>query len=194
MTIRSFFCSVTLLVSLLLLGACSGVRVTTDYDVSREFGALKTYAWMEPKQKLVVDPLVDNDLMNRRIQRSVEKAMAANGFQKAQGEDSVDFLVAYHVSAEDKISVDSFHAGYGYYPCWGCYGFHGHGRHDVTVRQYKQGTFMLDVVDPAKKELIWRGVAGQRLSKGTPQERDAYVQEIVTAILANFPPGRNPEQ
>ena len=47
---------------------------------------------------------------------------------------------------------------------------------------------MLDIIDPATSELIWRGVAGRRLSTGTPQERDAYVQEIVSAILAAFPP------
>lgn len=59
---------------------------------------------------------------------------------------------------------------------------------DIYVRQYKQGTFMLDIVDPASRELIWRGVAGKRLNSGTPQERDDYVRGIVSAILAEFPP------
>jgi hypothetical protein len=169
--------------------ACAGIQVTTDYDTSRQFSTLTTYAWMEPNKKLIIDPLVDNDLMYKRVQRSVEAELAALGFVKAEGDEGADFFITYHVSAETKLSVTSFHGSYGYYPCWGgCYGYgYGHGR-DISVRQYKQGTFMLDIIDPASSELIWRGVAGRRLSSGTPQERDAYVQEIVSAILAAFPP------
>ena len=172
-----------------LLAACGGIAVNTDYDTSRDLSQLKTYAWLTPEKKLVVDPLVENDLMDRRVKRAVEQQLAAQGFRKASGDEGADFLVNYHVVAEDKLEVDTFYDNFGYYPCWGCY--YGHprfGGRDVTVRQYKQGTFMLDVVDPASKALIWRGVAGRKLNNGTPAERDAYVNGIVTAILAKFPP------
>lgn len=179
-----------LLLAMVSLTACTGVSVSADYDTERDFNRLSTYAWMEPKQKLVIDPLVDNDLMNKRVRRAVEGKLAALGFVKAEGEKGADFFITYHVSAETKLSVNSFHSNYGYYPsCWrGCYGYGaGFGR-DITVRQYKQGTFMLDVIEPASTELIWRGVAGKRLNNGTPQERDTYVDEMVAAILAKFPP------
>ena len=166
---------------------CAGIPVSTDYDTSRNFSALKTYSWLDPSKKLVVDPLVDNDLMNRRVRRSADHELMALGYVKASGDEGADFFVSYHVSAEDKLSITSFHNHFGYYPCWGCYG-HGFGHDsDISVRQYKQGTFMLDVIDPATKELMWRGVAGRRLNQGSPDERDAYVAEIVAAILARFP-------
>lgn len=176
---------------LALTVACAGIPVSTDYDTSRQFSSLKTYAWMTPKKKLIVDPLVENDLMNRRVQRAVENRLAALGFSKASEQQAADFFITYHVSAEDRISVSNFHSSFGYYPCWnGCYGpgFGGAGMSDVSVRHYKQGTFMLDVVDPASSALIWRGTAGKRLTTGTPQQRDAYVDSIVEAILAKFPP------
>ena len=174
----------------LAVAGCAGISVSTDYDTSRDYGSLKTYAWMTPAKKLITDPLVDNDLMNKRVQRSVESELAALGYVKASGDEGADFFVTYHVSSEDKISVSSFHGHYGYYPCWrGCYGYGYGGRgSDISVRQYKQGTFMIDVVDPASRELMWRGVAGKRLSSGTPEERNEYVRSIVTAILAKFPP------
>jgi hypothetical protein len=178
-------------VLLVLTVACAGIPVSTDYDTSRTFSSLKTYAWMTPKKVLIIDPLVDNDLMNRRVQRAVERRLAALGFSKASEQQGADFFITYHVSAEDRISVSNFHSSFGYYPCWnGCYGpgFGSVGMNDVSVRHYKQGTFMLDVVDPASSELMWRGIAGKRLASGTPQERDAYVDSIVDAILAKFPP------
>ncbi len=180
---------VLLLLVTLGLAGCTGIPVSTDYDTSRQFPALSTYAWMVPKQKLVQDPAVDNDLMNNRVMRAVDDQLLARGFKKATGDSSVDFLITYHVSAEDRQSISTFHTSYGYYPCWqGCYdyGFNN----DIYIRHYKQGTFMIDVIDPASSELMWRGVAGRRLTAGTPQERDMYINEIVAAILAEFPPGR----
>ncbi|MEH6556634.1 MAG: DUF4136 domain-containing protein [Oceanicoccus sp.] len=181
--------SVVLLLMLAVsLAGCTGIPVSTDYDTSREFPSLSTYAWMVPKQKLVEDPTVDNDLMNNRVMRAVDSELFARGFEKASGDASADFLITYHVSAENRQSVSSFHGSYGYYPCWqNCYqvGF----RNDTYIRYYKQGTFMIDVIDPASSALIWRGIAGRRLTADTPQERDSYVNEIVAAILAEFPPG-----
>ena len=188
--IKSQLIKLAVFLGVVSLVACTGITVNTDYDTERDFNSLSTYAWMEPKQKLIIDPLVDNDLMNKRVRRAVESQLAALGFVKAEGDKGADFFITYHVSAETKLSVNSFHSSYGYYPsCWnGCYGYGaGYGR-DVSVRQYKQGTFMLDVIAPASSELIWRGVAGQRLNNGTPQERDAYVDKIVAAILLEFPP------
>lgn len=178
----------SLVLPLILVG-CTGIPVSTDFDTSRQFPLLSTYAWMVPKQKLVEDPTVDNDLMNSRVMRAVDTELFARGFEKASGDASADFLVTYHVSAENRQSVSSFHSSYGYYPCWqGCY---QHGfQNDIYIRHYKQGTFMIDVIDPASSELIWRGIADRRLKAGTPQERDQYINETVAAILVKFPPGR----
>ncbi|MEE8059001.1 MAG: DUF4136 domain-containing protein [Pseudomonadales bacterium] len=190
MTLTTFK-AVLMAMLLVVMAGCAAIRVTTDYDASRDYAALKTYAWLEPSKKLIVDPLVDNDLMNSRVRRSVESEMTVLGYVKARGDKGADFLISYHVSAEDKLSVSSFHSHFGYYPCWhGCFGYGqglGHGS-DISVRQYKQGTFMLDVVDLASNELMWRGVASKQLNSGSPEERDDYVREIVAAILAKFPP------
>ena len=186
---RQYSTGVFLMLALSLVG-CSGIPVSTDYDTSRQFPQLSTYAWMVPKQKLVEDPTVDNDLMNNRVMRAVDAELFSMGVEKATGDASADFLITYHVSAENRQSINSFHSSYGYYPCWqSCYRFGAHN--DTYIRHYKQGTFMVDVIDPASNELIWRGIAGRRLTAKTPLERDAYVNEIVSAILAEFPPGRS---
>lgn len=190
MTITRRFCLLMLVV--VGLSGCAGISVNTDYDTSRDFAALKHYAWLAPKTKPLIDPLVDNDLMDKRIQRAVEAELQKLGYVRAAGDIGADFLITYHVSAEDRIKVSSFHTNFGYYPCWhpGCVGYGFGYQPDVHVRQYKEGTFMLDVIDPASQQLMWRGVAGKQLTSGTPQERDEYVRAIVTAILAKFPPGR----
>lgn len=192
--VKNRLMNIAILLVLASLVACSTITVNTDFDIERDFNNLSTYAWMEPKREFSKDPLVDNDLMNKRVRRAVENQLASLGFVKAEGDNGADFFITYHVSAETRFSISSYHSNFGYYPfCWNsCYG-HGHRygydrEHDISVRQYKQGTFMLDVIEPATSELIWRGVAGRRLNNGTPQQRDIYIDEIVTAILAQFPP------
>lgn len=182
-----------LLAAVLWLAGCTGISVQSDYDTSRNFDSLKTYAWMDAPKKLVVDPLVDNDLMDSRIRRSIEANLMAMGYQKASADEGADFFVSYHINAETQYSIDSFYGHYGYYPCWHCYGPRYGGR-STTVRAYKYGNFMIDLVEPASSKLMWRGIAGRRLSSGTPVERDAYVSKIVSSILAKFPPGRDAAQ
>lgn len=177
------------LAMLSVLAACSSIPVSTDYDTSRDFSALKTYTWMEPKARVIIDPLVDNDLMAARIRKSVDEHMASRGYVKATGDTAADFHITYQVGSKEKLDVQSYHTTFGYYPCWGCYG-PGFGGSDIYVRQYTEGSFMLDVIDPASQQLIWRGVAARRLQgSGTPQERDLFISEVVSAILADFPPG-----
>lgn len=177
-----------------LLVACIGIPVATDYNTKHDFASVKTYAWLEPKQKLIIDPLVDNDLMAGRIRHAVEQQMAAKGLTKATGDTGADVFVSFHVSAKEKISVSSYHSNFGYYPYYGYpySGGYGYGGPSVDVRQYTAGSFIIDVVDPASRHLLWRGVSERRLKeKGTPQERDLYVNETISAILAQFPPHLN---
>ena len=177
---------------LMLLASCRGIPVSTDYEPERDYSALKTYAWKEPMRKIIIDPLLDNDLMSDRIHRAVDARLTALGYSKALADEGADFFITFNISSAEKISVDSYYGYYGYHSCWSGSGYEGFGRgRDITVRQYTLGALMLDVIDPASERLIWRGVGEKRIPKfKTPQERDLYIAEIVQAILDRFPPGK----
>ncbi len=56
--------------------------------------------------------------------------------------------------------------------------------------QYTEGTLFVDFIDPQSKQLQWRGMVSKRLSKSrTMEERKQMVDEIVTSVIAKFPPG-----
>jgi hypothetical protein len=187
---NTFLSRLSLAAVVLLVAACSQVPVSTDYDPEWQLKPAATYAWLPPQKKLVTDPAVDNDLFARRMQRAVDEQMAAKGLAKSDV-DSADLLVTYHVTQETRLDVDTFRANYGYYPCWGgCWGpgWGGGWGSDVYVREYTAGTLMVDVVDAKSRELRWRGISERRVpSFRTPQEREAFIRETVTAIFQNFP-------
>ena len=59
----------------------------------------------------------------------------------------------------------------------------------TTVSHYKQGTLMIDIIDPTNDKLVWRGTADGRLSKNMkPEERRESLQKVINKILENFPP------
>jgi len=57
------------------------------------------------------------------------------------------------------------------------------------VTQYEEGTLVIDFVDMAKQELVWRGVGTGALSESpSVEERTANINNAVTQILDQFPP------
>lgn len=176
-----------ILLAALVLNACAGIPVSTDYDPEWHLPANPSYAWM-PHPMNKVDPMIDNDLVLGRVHRAVDEQLAGKGLNLVAAESEAALLVTYHIGEEEKLDISSFHSSYGYYPCWRCYGpgFDS----DIWVTQYTQGKLIVDLVDAKSKQLVWRGIASRRVPNfKTPQERDAYIRETVIAIFKKFPPG-----
>jgi hypothetical protein len=48
---------------------------------------------------------------------------------------------------------------------------------------------MIDVVDAAKKQLVWQGVGNKEIDKPN-KNPDEKINEAVAKIMASFPPGK----
>jgi len=172
----------------LLIGlACSNVRVSSDWDIEADFSKIQTYAWIGPSSGVEgIDAA--SSLLDKRIRRAVHETLVAKGIQEVERAQA-DVLVSYHIGIEQKLDVQTVHRGYGYgYGGAGRYRGYG-GYSDTYVSQYDEGTFLLDLVDPQKMELVWRGSAQSRISQITsPEEREARVREVVGKVLAQYPP------
>ena len=161
---------------------CSSVRVQTDFDPGTNFSALRAYAWLADKQPPTGDPQIDNALLDARIRRAIDTQLVADGHEKTEPA-TADFLVGYHVAVDSKVDVDTIYRSYGR-AGWG-----GGGSAETIVRQYDEGTLLIDLLHPQSGSLLWRGTATTRLrEKQTPEARDKYVNEIVAEIFKKYPP------
>jgi hypothetical protein len=169
---------------LLLLAACSQIQVHSDHDPGANFAALRTYAWLQKTSEAPRDPRLDNDLLDSRVHSAVNDELYAKGYREAA--ENPDFRVTYHVMVQSKFDVQSFPVYYGY-----GYGRLGAPGPDVRVTEYEQGTLILDLVDSATNDLIWRGSAQARIDPNrSPQERTKLIRDAVHAMLEHFPPER----
>lgn len=165
--------------------ACgSGISTRSDYDPGavEAIRNYQTYAWLpEPSQDR------GRQLVAGRITAAVDAELAAKGYRKVARDP--DFEVGWHVATDDRVDVQTFNDYYGYgYRGWG-YGGPVYGQ-QTTVRNYTQGTLLLDVVDGDSDQLVWRGTAeGEVDVNASPEERSARINEAVGEILGDFPPG-----
>ena len=166
---------------ILLLAGCSSVTVNSDYDPAVDFSKYKTFK-LHDGESMPGDALARNPLIQKRVYQSIEKELQAKGFTVAESGDP-DFIVVAHGGTKEKTQVTDW-GGYGWYnPWWGPYG----GRVDVS--QYQEGTLVIDIVDFAEKEMVWRGLGTAVLGDNpSPEKIQKTVDQYVSQILAKFPP------
>lgn len=168
----------------LALAACgSGIRVDNDYDPARSFVEFRTYAPHEKSQTVPPDAYV-SELVVDRIDRAINDGLRLKGLTRVEDKSQADLLLRTHFVVEDKIDVQTWNTSYGYYHYpWGW-----RGGYETTVTQYKQGTLIVDLLEAKTGKLVWRGSAESRLRRhNTPEEREARIREVVTALLAKYP-------
>jgi hypothetical protein len=169
------------------LAGCSSIRVNYDYDPKADFSNYHSWSWLPQPKPEVIDPRVHNEIVDRRVRRAVEAALAARGYQQVEPGRG-DFGVAYHAAIQGKVSVQTINDYYGYGPVWG--GMVHVPSTRTYVREYDEGTLILDVVDGQSHQIVWRASAQAEVSQsGTPEQRDRRVREAVDQMLDDFPPG-----
>jgi hypothetical protein len=130
------------------------------------------------------DPMLVNSINNRALRDDLTQAFERHGY--TPGSDGADFAVAYYASTQDKLNVTYWDYGYPFWPHgWRGYGL-GHGRPAAQITEYDQGTVIVDVIDPATKQLLWRGQGTTDVSHDPAKYRKELAR-TVTAIVDKFP-------
>ncbi len=179
--------------SLLLLSACSTMKVETDYSPEFAFDTLSTFTIVHK------DKEGDNTLTASRIIDALSNDLTTKGYQAVE-RSAADYYVLFHTDVRSKTKVDTDYQSLGMYPYrYGRgpgrgYGYNYGGMTTSTTRvyTYDEGKLIVDIVDPRDNDIIWRGIATDRLkSHDDPDERRAYIDEVIAELLKTFPVKKN---
>lgn len=166
------------LLLLFVLGACSSVRVYSDFDKNVDFSQFKTYAF----QKSGIDRVQVSELDKKRILRAIDAELSKKGMTKS---DTPDILVNILTKEREKLDVNQFNAGWGY--GWG-YGWNPYlWGGNTFVTSSTEGTLYIDLIDAKKKELVWEGQGVGYLTENRARKEE-QINEFVSKIMAQFPP------
>ncbi len=174
------------LVTLLLIGlvftACSTLNTVSDYDKDVDFSGYKTYGFYDKG----LEKLRLNNLDKRRLMAAVEAEMNTKGFTKST---TPSMLVNLVVMTKDRADhYQSGFGGWGWGRGWGMgWGSPFWGGGMGYVNEYREGTIIIDFLDPEKKILFWHG-RGAGFNLDNFNKREERMQTGVREILAQYPP------
>ena len=192
---------ILLAMTTLLMACASGPpKPTVDYKQDYNFMGVKKIGFYRESGQVTGDnPLQLSDIQRERIDTALTYALGNRGFQIVDDPAQADMLLSWHLVTQHKTDVRTYEtpaygAGHGYsrygyynrysaYNCWSC----APTRTEVSVQNYTQGTFIVDMIDPKMKKSVWRGVTQSKL-KGKHSEDQGKYNEAATAIFASFPP------
>ena len=171
---------------LITVQACSGIRVSQDYEQGYDFSGLKTFAW-KPNDGNVYG-LADNDLVDKRIRNAIQNALSVKQYTQIDS-GKPDFYISYHMTIEQKVSSSNVSGGLSVgRSSFGRFGSVGINT-GSQVEVYDQGTLLIDFTDVASNKLIWRGISTQSVSEhSSPDKSTVIINETVEKIMQQFPP------
>ena len=179
---------IAMALAIVVIAGCAGVRVGQDYDPATDFSSLKIYRWATESQEKTGDPRLDSPFRDARIRESVERVLAQKGFARS-AETSPSFVVSYKNVLRQKMESRGTSGGVGFGV--GRYGRRGGIAMSTgnTVREYDEGTLIIDIIDGTSDALLWRGTGVQRFNEtNNPQKTSQDINALVETILKQFPP------
>lgn len=182
----------------MLIVACASAppEPTVDFKSDYDFSPNKTIAFMPDSGQVSGDLSARyiSDITRDRVDLAIRKAAEAKGYRFVDDIQQADVLITWHLVGQDKTDVRTYNTGASYGAAYGRYG--AYNRHsmyscwscgsETTVRQYTQGTFIVDLVDPALQQSVWRSVIESKLKDNASQEQATY-DNAAKRILAALP-------
>jgi hypothetical protein len=170
------------------------LKARTDFDPTADFARYHTYYWAGGKDAKGKSSF-ENSLIGKRIKDIIGTQLWARGLGEVAENAKPDLVVLYWIGAKDKTSVEtgasssmSARGVWNHYdPYWG-------GRwgrtYDEVVRNYPEGTLIVDLIDASTKELAWRAYLVQAVYND-PQKTAQRAEANAMTAFAQYPPAKN---
>jgi hypothetical protein len=168
------------------LAACAAPQpeVRSNFDKSVDFSRYRTYNIMASAGRSADGY---ETIVGQSIRVAVEQEMESRGYVK---DADPDLLVNYSVTVKTVQKVSNvpaagppqpyYYRG-GYYRPWPSYNY------DTWVREYDEGTLLIDVVDAKRQQLVWEAAGTGRLRKALTEDTEARARSAVALLFVRYP-------
>ena len=165
--------SSALVVTVLLLTAGTLIAQDVRYNFMprTDFSKYRTYKWVN------IGGAHPDQIMDAEIKQSVDSQLASRGMTKTDS-DKADLYIGYQSTVDQETQWDA----------WGSRAF-GMGMGSWTSSTISVGTLVLDMYDPASKELVWTGRATKTIDPSSNHEKNQQrLDKAIAKLLKNYPP------
>lgn len=164
----------------------AGAKTRNDFDPKARFSTFKTFAFVAGID-LGKTGLMDDPDTRTRIANFVSGILETRGLQEVPRDQNHDVAIRVWIALRDRQSETTISQGNywgGYDPFW--YGPWAYMYEETVVHHYKEGTLIIDLLNPVSKQLVWRTYL-KRDFKDRAKAYDQAKNELNAAFL-KYPP------
>jgi hypothetical protein len=181
---HTLFLASSLLGLLVVTSCASGPTIRSNMDSTVDFHRFRTFGFFDP---LATDREGYQSLISQQLVRSAERELLARGLTRT--DTNPDLLINFSANLDQRLRVTQSPATptgsmnrhrRGFYNTWP-------GYQQTEIRQYTQGTLGIDVVDAARRQLVWEGFAMGRVTQRTTDNLGPVLNDAVVAVFRDFP-------
>jgi len=154
---------------------CS-MKIYSDFDHNISINKYKTFGWTDyEKLEIKNNPLYDEQT-EKVIRREVALRLNKKGY--VFSELQPDLRMHYHIVLEGWANnPDPF--GYEYDSYW--------LNREIHLYEYREGTLIIDLVDPKTDFLVWRGWVVNFKNQKKPSQIEKQIKKATPKIFESFP-------
>jgi hypothetical protein len=160
----------------IIAGCATGPTIRSHADPTADLSRFRTFGFFAQQQSYA-------SFVSRYIESAVVDEMVARGYVRSE---TPDLLINFHVQTQDKLQVTQTPSAY--YGWRRGYGWGGpYGGYETDVRQYKEGTLNIDIVDRSRNQLVWEGVAVGRIRTQSMDDPQPAIKAVVAQVFTKYP-------
>jgi len=167
--------SLALMTALLLLTTTVTAQdVKYNFMPGTDFSKYHSYRWVS-----IEGGGHPNQIVDAQIKQSVDSQLASKGLTKTDS-DKADLYVGYQIAVDKEKQWNGYGMGGGIR--WG-------GMATASSSTINVGTLVLDLYDPATKQLVWTGNATKTIDPSSNQEKNQKnLDKAMQKLLKSYPP------
>lgn len=164
---------------LLALGACeTGPKIRSFEHAEFDLSKYRTYGFHDSAAAAARANHVPEF-----IRAAIGREMQSRGYR--QGGDGPDLLVNFHLQTQEKDTVSTSPAAY--FGWRGGYHWAADPVRDQEITTYTAGTLNVDVIDRARNELVWEGVAIGQVREEALANPEPAINAVIAQIFQRYP-------
>jgi Domain of unknown function (DUF4136) len=165
---------IAITVALCVCNAAVAQDVRYNFMRGTDFTKYHTYKWVN-----VEGGAHPNQIVDTQIKQSVDAQLASKGLAKTDSAKA-DLYITYQAAVEKERQWNGYGMGGGIR--WG-------GMATATSSTINVGAIVLDMYDPAAKQLVWTGNATKALDPSSdPNKGQKNLNHAMAKLLKNYPP------
>ena len=159
---------------LLACAIANAQDVKSNFMPGTDFSKYHSYKWVDIEKGAHPNQIVD-----AQIKQAVDEQLSTKGLTKTT-DDKADLYLGYQIAVDQEKQWNAYGMGGGVR--WG-------GMANATSSTINVGTLVLDMYDPATKQLVWTGNATKTMDPSSNQEKNQKnLNKAMAKLLKNYPP------